>query len=113
VVDLEHQRLTPSRAIWLVLRRPERRGEEDERRLAALQDAHPDLGAAVELAQDFTRMVRDRQPQRLDAWLTRAAQSALAPFRSFATRLRRDQAAVHAALRCLGAPARSKGTSTV
>jgi transposase len=53
---------------------------------------------AVALAQDFAGFVRQCQPARLAPWLTRAAESALPPFRRFAKGLRADLAAVQAAV---------------
>jgi hypothetical protein len=48
------------------------------------------------LAQDFAALVRQRQPERLDAWLARAATSALQALRRLAKGLGEDYEAVKA-----------------
>ncbi len=50
------------------------------------------------LAQDFDRLVRERDAAALAPWLLRAEASGEAEFRAFAVGLRRDLAAVTAAL---------------
>jgi len=52
------------------------------------------VAAAIALAQDFTRLVRERQPDQLDPWLARAAESPLVPLQRFAKGLRDDYDAV-------------------
>jgi transposase len=59
---------------------------------------HPDLQNAGALAQDFAVMLRQRLAQRLDAWLERAANSALPAFHGFVAGLRCDYDAVKAGL---------------
>jgi transposase len=90
--------LTPRRATWLVLRAPDRCTEEDQQLMARLTAQAPALAEAVTLAQDFASLVRQRQPEALDAWLARATTSPLMPFRRFAKGLRADYAAVQAAV---------------
>ncbi len=48
------------------------------------------------VAQDFTALVRQRQPAQLDPWLARAAASPLEALQRFAQGLRDDYAAVKA-----------------
>jgi transposase len=50
----------------------------------------------MDLAQDFTALVRQRQPERLDPWLTRATASPLEAFQRFARGLQEDYQAVKA-----------------
>jgi transposase len=95
VTEVARRRLTPRRATWLVLRPAERSTAQDHHQLAQLTEP-PSLAEAMALAQDFASLVRQRQPTQLDPWLTRAATSALAPFRRLATGLREDDAAVQA-----------------
>jgi transposase len=90
--------LTPRRATWLILRPPEQCTEEDQQLVARLTAQAPALAEAVALAQDFACLVRQRQPEVLDAWLARAATSTLLPFRRFAKGLQADYAAVQAAV---------------
>jgi transposase len=88
--------LTTRRATWLVLRRPERLDEHEAAQLAQLQAQHPEVAAAIVLAQDFARLVRERTPEQLDPWLARAADSPLTPLQRFAKGIRDDYEAVKA-----------------
>lgn len=88
--------LTPRRAIWLVLQRPEQRDAATVERITRFRAAHIELDAAITLTEDFATLIRTRDPAALDCWLDQAAASVLAPFRSFATSLRRDYSAVRA-----------------
>jgi transposase len=54
------------------------------------------VAEAITLAQDFATLVRQRQPEALDAWLPRATISALEVMRRFALGLSEDYAAVKA-----------------
>jgi len=90
------QPLTPRRAAWLVLRRPEKRTAEEAQQLTQLHAQSAEVAEAIDLAQDFATLVRQRQPAQLDAWLQRATTSALEAVRRFATGLSEDYAAVKA-----------------
>jgi transposase len=98
VTEAPRRQLTPRRATWLVLRPAKQGTEEGHHLLARLTAQSPALAEAVALAQDFASFVRQRQPARLAPWLTRAAESALPPFRRLAKGLRADLAAVQAAV---------------
>jgi transposase len=88
--------LTPRRATWLVLRREAKRTEAEAQQLIQLHAQSAEVAEAIDLAQDFATLVRQRQPERLDPWLTRATASTLAAFQRFASGLREDYAAVKA-----------------
>src|SRR5712692_7302317 len=90
------QPLTPRRATWLVLRREAKRTEAEAQQLTQLQAQSVEVAEAIDLAQDFATLVRQRQPERLDPWLTRATASTLEAFQRFASGLREDYAAVKA-----------------
>ena len=90
------QPLTPRRATWLVLRREEKRTEAEAQQLAHLREQQPEVAETIDLAQEFTRLVRQRQPERLDPWLQRATTSAVDAVRRFATGLYEDYEAVKA-----------------
>jgi transposase len=98
VTETSRRPLTPRRATWLVLRPAGRLTAQDHQQRAQLTAQAPELAEAVVLAQDFASLVRQRQPTQLDPWLTRAAESALPPFRRFARGLWADLAAVQAAV---------------
>jgi transposase len=98
VVEPAARHLTARRATWLVLRRPERLDQDEAGQLAQLQAQHPEVAAAIVLAQDFARLVRERQPDQLDPWLARAAESPCVSLQRFAKGLRDDYDAVKAGL---------------
>jgi transposase len=78
--------LTPKHATWLVLRRDDKRedAQADQELLGQIQAQHGELAKAIELSQDFAELLRQRQPEKLDGWLERAAQSTLKAFERFA-----------------------------
>ncbi|WP_396019999.1 transposase [Anabaena cylindrica] len=64
--------------------------------IAQLQKAHSDLKSAIELAQQFASLVRQRLSKQLDAWLNKAKNSSVSLLRSFAVSLESDYNAVKA-----------------
>jgi transposase len=76
--------LTPRTAAWLVLRRMEKRSEEDHALLADLRSRAPELDEAVALAEAFTGLIRDHAPERRDLWLQQAGDSMVRQLQSFA-----------------------------
>ncbi len=95
-IEPKKRPLTVRRATWLVLRRIENRDQNDEQLLTQLIAQHSELAEAIELAQDFAEIVRNRSPEQLDAWMQRATHSHLGALVSFAQGLREDYAAVKA-----------------
>jgi len=77
VAELASPPLTPRRATWLVLGREDKRTEAEAQQLAQLHAQSAEVAEAIDLAQDFATLVRQRQPTQLDAWLQRAATSPL------------------------------------
>jgi transposase len=96
VAEPVSQPLTPRRATWLVLRREAQRTEAEAQQLTQLHAQSPTVAEAIDLAQDFATLVRQRQPERLDPWLTRATTSVLEAMQRFAHGLRDDYEAVKA-----------------
>jgi transposase len=96
VAEPSYRQLTARRATWLVLRRPVWLDEDEAAKLARLKAQHPEVAAAIVLAQDFAQLVRERQPDQLDPWLARAAVSPLMSLQRFAKGLRDDYDAVKA-----------------
>jgi len=92
------QVLTPRTITWTVLRRAEKRTTESQALLADLRERSPTLNEAIALAEAFIALVRDHKSDQLELWLKQAEDSAVPPLQRFATRLRADYAAVHAAL---------------
>lgn len=71
------------------------RSVKDESLLAHLKQ-HPALTVAIDLAQEFADLVRQRDPKQLDRWLEQASSSSLTQFHRFAKSLQEDYAAVKA-----------------
>src|SRR3989442_118344 len=90
------QPLTPRRATWLVLGREAKRTEAEAQQLTQPPAQDPQVAEAIDLAEDFATLVRQRQPAQLDPWLQRAAASTLEAIQRFATGLHDDYAAVKA-----------------
>ena len=90
--------LTVGGATWLILKREENRDEDDQQQIAKLQGYHDEFAQAIDLAQDFAKLVRQRQGDELKSWLVRAAASCLRPFQRFANGIWEDYEAVKAGL---------------
>jgi transposase len=90
-------RISPTTRAWQCLQRPPDWSRKTARALTdALQD--PTVREAYTLAHLFRTLVRYRRPAALEPWLRRAEASELSAFARFAAGLRRDQAAVTAAV---------------
>ena len=70
-----------------------------------------EVAEAIDLAQAFTQLVRQRQPAQLDPWLKRATTSTLEALQRFAKGLYEDYEAVKAGVTCPGPMARSRAIS--
>jgi transposase len=90
--------LTPRKATWLVLSRPETLQAEDLQLIDRMRAVHSEVELAIDLAQSFATLVRQHREEPFDPWLERAKASPLPSFRSFAAGIRHDYAAVRAAL---------------
>jgi transposase len=89
---------SPRQARWLLLRAVETLTSEERVYRTALLDAEPVIREVQQLAIDFGALVRTRDAPGLVAWLARAYASRVPEVRSFAVGIRRDRAAVDAAL---------------
>src|SRR5262249_4861205 len=72
--------------------------EEHQALIGQIEASDEVLRTACQLAQSFALMVRERRAQDLQPWLSQADTSGIAAFRTFVAGLRRDEAAVQAAL---------------
>ncbi len=84
-------------AHWITFKE-EQRLDWQQKYLTQLCEADPDIAQAYELIHDFTTMLRERQGERLDAWLEKAENQGISELRSFAQGLKRDYDAVKAGL---------------
>ena len=89
---------TSTAAVCLFMRPPDKLEEGERMDLAALRRVHPDLETAYRLTQDFLQMLRKREGERLESWLTQVHDSDLPELESFAHGVEQDQAAVQAGL---------------
>lgn len=72
------------------------RTEAETQQLAQLPAQDAEVAAAIDLAEDFATLLRQRHPAQLDSWLARAAQSPIEALQRFAAGLQEDYAAVKA-----------------
>ena len=85
------------RLAWLLVRDPEVLDDAETVVLAHIrQDA--EIAVLHDLARSYTRMVRQRHPEDLNGWLVASGESGIAALVAFGEGLRRDYAAVRAAL---------------
>ena len=82
--------------VWL--RRAADRTHAERDALERFLDLCPEAHLAFSLTQRFTSLLREGRSDALEAWLEDATASGLPEFHSFATGLRRDQAAIVAAV---------------
>ena len=88
----------PRQVAAIVLRRAEKRSDEQSAYLAQLSATDSAIATAAELAEDFLLMLRRREGERFPAWLDRAEASGIADLTRFAGKLRTDLSAVQAGL---------------
>lgn len=84
---------------WLLVTDPVCLEEDQAQFVAQLYVRCPAVAVGQQLIQAFLRLVRQRDLQALDGWFMGVDASKLPELLSFATGLRRDEAAVRAALR--------------
>jgi transposase len=87
------------RTSWFLLRDPDTLSPAERATLAAIHAAAPELAAIQPLAQEFQRLVKERDVASFSAWRERGLSSGLPELHRFITGLDRDEAAVTAALR--------------
>lgn len=85
-------------AVWLLLRPIEALGPAQRALRERLLAAAPAVQAALPVLADFRRMVRERDHAALRGWLRAAEASTVRELQTFAANLRRDLAAIEAAL---------------
>jgi transposase len=85
-------------AVSLFMRHPDKLEEIEQEQLTAFRRAAPSLENTYQLIQDFLVMMRQREGERLDAWLTQVHESQLPELESFAHGVERDKDAVQAGL---------------
>jgi transposase len=89
---------SPRQVKWWLLAAPDDVSADQRTYVQRLFAAVPQLAMAQQLAQAFGRLVRERDRAALGAWLQQAEQSGIAELRAVAVGMRRDRAAIEAAL---------------
>jgi transposase len=89
---------TARQAAFLLLRRPTELTISEQQDLTRMRKQDDILATIYTLTQDLVATVRERRPERLDAWLDVAATSNFPEIQRFANGICRDYAAVRAAL---------------
>ena len=84
---------------WLLWKPVSALREGEARYVAALKDLCPQIAQAQDLLLAFRTLVTEQRPEQLDPWLDMCDQSGIAELVGFAQGVRRDYAAVKAALR--------------
>lgn len=84
-------------AHWITFKE-EQRLDWQQTYLTQLCEKDPHIAQTAELIQEFTTMLREREGERLDAWLDRVERQGVSELQSFASGLRKDYDAVKAGL---------------
>ncbi len=92
------RRLSPRHASWLFVKDQQQLTADQQALIQRICQEHAELQELYQLGQDFVSMVKQRQVRRLDPWLAQAHQSSSVELRGFASGIKRDYAAVKAAL---------------
>jgi transposase len=92
------RRLSPRHASWLFVTDQQQLTADQRALIEHICHTNADLQDLYQLGQDFVQMVKRRQARRLDGWLARASQSSSVELRGFASGIKRDYAAIKAAL---------------
>ena len=79
-------------------RRPEKRKPAEQARLDAIRGCSVELAAALDLADGFAELIRKQSSETLGEWLARGEAGSDPDLRRFAEGIRRDEAAVYAAV---------------
>lgn len=94
-----YQPPSAKRLSWLILKNPNELDSGNRSLVDAVVRHCPDLGTTAALAREFATMIREHKGVFLDTWIVRAWNRALPrELRAFATGLKADYDAVHAAL---------------
>lgn len=89
----------PRTVAWWLLLDEDKLKDEERAFVAEIASREPQLKATQTLAREFHSLLRDRGESKLDEWFTTVEESGDAEFRNFAKGLRRDEAAVRAAMK--------------
>jgi transposase len=103
---------SPRQVRWWLLEPLDTRSAEHAAYVACLAEHCPAAPMAEQVAHEFGRLVRERDADAFDAWLTTAATSGIPELRGVATGMRRDYAAITAGLRLPWSNGQTEGQVT-
>lgn len=103
---------SPRQVKWWLLSAPDELTEAQWAYLRRLFTAVPRLETAQQVAQAFGRLVRERDHAALSGWLHQAEASGVAELHAVAVGMRRDRAAIEAALRLPWSNGQTEGQVT-
>lgn len=102
----------PCSPLWLMVRPPHHLDVSEKKELELLLEINPMLAQAYEMKEGFRHLVAQRDVAALEKWIETASGSGMSPFRAMAKTLRRDYAAVKAALTTPWSTAQVEGQNT-
>lgn len=97
--ELKHRDLSPRQAAMLMARRPEDLNADQQRTLAKLTEASPEIATMHDLVGEFRALLRGGREEDLPKWTDHAIASGLPEMKRFGETLQRDQSAILAAIR--------------
>jgi transposase len=100
---------TPRQLVWLLLFADEKLNNQDAKILERLSVVCPDVPKARVLAQEFQRLIREKDVNALDAWFTAVRSSGLPDLMSFAVGLEREREPLEAAISEVWSNGRAEG----
>ena len=100
---------TPRQLVWLLLFADEKLNNQDAKILARLSQFCPDVLKARVLAQEFQRLIREKDMNALTAWFTEVKSSGLPDLMSFAVGLEREREPLEAAISEVWSNGRAEG----
>jgi transposase len=89
---------TPRQITWMMLKPTEKLEEQQRQLVEEVLKLSPAIKQGLTLVEEFRCLVRERQAEGLTQWMERAATSGLVEVENFVKGLKRDEAAVRAAL---------------
>ena len=100
---------TPRQLVWLLLFADQKLNNQDAKILERLSFVCPDVPKARVLAQEFQRLIREKDVNALNAWFTAVKLSGLPDLISFVVGLERERAPLEAAISEVWSNGRAEG----
>jgi transposase len=100
---------TPRQLVWMLLFADAKLNTQDTKILERLSLVCPDVPKARVLAQEFQRLIREKDVNALDAWFTAVKSSCLPDLMSFAVGLEREREPLEAAISEVWSNGRAEG----